>query len=337
MFGKTEVFPGQYGVDCIAIHHRAHIDEFVAGCIATSYGEIFFPGIREAKMVFMDSGTLATDQKSALAYLSEEKTLLIGLGDSPFNEHRTPTRGRIKAECATSLTAILLGVDREQHLAQLLNYTRKTDTTSRGIFELSSLIKLRWRRHRDEPRRVIEWVMEIIRDIVDDQLDFWEDTGREFEEKACLHSLEYYGREKTIPLAVIESDDERVNAYARMAEGKNVAVIIQKFSSGHVCIFSNKRYHLDMANVAWHVRETEAWVKVRGENKIIFMSAASGQEEGTIPQVPEWHYWKEGEAMLNGGLSARTVPPTKLSVNEILQCVRRGFKEQPPRRPQPAC
>ena len=84
-FGNCLVTNGEYKICSIGIHKNAHLDEFVAALIIQLYGDMFFPGASEANIVLVNGGS--HQPKSAFEYLRDDGTLLVGAGNSPFNEH----------------------------------------------------------------------------------------------------------------------------------------------------------------------------------------------------------------------------------------------------------
>ncbi len=128
----------------------------------------------------------------------------------------------------------------------------------------------------------------------------------------------------SLKVAVISSDNEQMNRAARSVD-KDLAVLVQKRSSGHVNVFGGENNRRDLRPILGRLRVAEE--RKAGRNfRLSSEQMASG---GTLPQILAWFGFEKYEKIIgifNGSLKTRSVPRTKLSLDEIVACVREGLK-----------
>ena len=307
-------------VHMIVTHIRPHVDEIVAIVLLQHYGKKHFPGIVDARIEFWDAGSRTQDGKDWKQHLKEGH-LLVGLGGSCFDEHPSVNTERKEEHCAATLVAKYLGIEDRPELEQLLRYTLVNDTKGgNNIFDLAALITLGNKRWFDSnPQEILEWAMQPVVWYLEKQIKFFTKTREEFEKFSNIINCIYKGREITI--VAIQSDDPDVGAYSRSQYGVNAAIVIQQNYKGQVMISSQKRAKICFNEVIIELRKKEA------RFKNISYSGLKLDDDGTIPEIPEWYYDKPAARILNGALSAPNVPVTKIPLEEIVKLVQRELNK----------
>ena len=117
----------------------------------------------------------------------------------------------------------------------------------------------------------------------------------------------------------VSSDSTEINRSARMLD-KHYDVFIQRRSDGHMVIWYNKT-KFNMGSVAGRLR--------MGDRNIRHLQRLSWDRltaEGTLPEAPWWYYNPANGQIMNGSLTNRGTPVTKLDDNAVIQCVTRGLE-----------
>jgi len=254
--------------------------------------------------------------KEFLDKYAPTRTLEVGIGGGPFDEH--PVNGELKEdECAATLVAKALGVDEEPALEKILKFVVTHDLKGGAQpFDLCSLVKLLHQQFPNNPEKVIEWTITGLEAKYQEQLSFFSVTKAEFERATEVEAIRVSGR--VLKMATIVSDDPQMSKFARSRYGGEVAVLIQKRSTGNVQIFSNRRFGLSLRNVAAKIR----WEEQRAKGNIVITDWRMLQIEGKVEGAEEWYYHVQGEMLLNGSLTVKDVPPTRLSLEQIKEIAR---------------
>ncbi len=310
----------------IATHARPHLDELAALWLVLRFGKLCFPGAAQASLHFWTSGAMAAD------WQPEPTDLLIGVGNSPYNEHPDLMAGRRRkrGECATTLIAQAMGIAGEPELAPILAYAADTDAApERDTFGLASVVKDLNERFADDPRQVIDIVFKILDAKFYAQRQF-HSCAAEFaklqqEGKATVVETERGGRHLRIVAA--QTGNPKFQSWARWPKGLGAAVVIQQQPSGNVQIVKQDRLVpvATMERIAVSLRLAEAEVAgIRHGPEVLFMVAQEGMwEDG------RWFVFKaangggveEVKMILNGSHSHPDVPPTLLPLAMILRIV----------------
>lgn len=297
----------------IVVHNRPHLDEIAAIWLLKKFGQEIFPGIGDAEIAFLNTGRESPDGRSAAEY-EEEGVLFVGVGGGRFDDH--PKNG----ECATTLVAKALGVNDDPALAKILKYVTNNDLKgSSQPLDVADVVQSYYQEFPDNPLFIIEWAMTGFEVEYTKQLRFFTATREEFERAARIEEVD--GPRGKLKLAVVESDSEQIGKFARSEYGGQVAIIIQRNSSGNVQIFTNRKYGLMLYDVVQMIRLAEAEKRgsaVTSDWKVL-------ASEGKIEGAEEWYFHEPVQALLNGSLTASDVPPTKLSLDEIKEMVLVGI------------
>ena len=306
-------------IDTIVTHHRPHLDEIVAIWLLRKFGEEKFPGINSAKIVYVDAGSgprngMKEDEWEAKGMLP------VGVWGGCFDEHPTAGTERKEKECAATLVAKVLGVEDDPALEKILKFVTNDDlNASSSPFDLSYVVKLLNQQHPDDTNFVMEWAMTGLNAKYFEQFQFWTVTRQAFDDCAQIEKIIVFGG-REVNMVTICSDDPQVSKFARSKSGSDAAIVIQKCKSGNVQIFTNKRYGLKIRDVVVMLRLAEQ--KAKGE--VVTTGWEDLAVEGRVTGAEEWWYQQKAQNVYNGALTAKNIPPTKLSLAQIQEIVQIG-------------
>lgn len=308
--------------ESIITHERPHLDEIVGIWLLRKFGEEKFPGISAAEVTFWSIGGGIPDPDLRSAEDCErDGVLLIGVGGGRFDEHPIINGERKQDECVATLVAKAIGIDDDPSFEKILKFVANNDL--RGVeqpFDLARLVKLLHQLYPDNPEKVMEWTMTGLEAKYREQSQFWNSTKQEFERTAEVEEIPG-PRGKVLKMVSFASDDEQMSKFALSVSGGRAAIIIQKRSSGNVQIFTNKQFGLTLYDIAQMIRLVEQQAKGR----VLTTEWKMLSSEGTVEGAEEWYFFHAGQMLLNGSLTAKNVPPTKLSIEQIKEIVRIGI------------
>ncbi len=307
-------------IHTIITHKRPHLDEIVAILLLQLYGEKVFPGVSTAVFQFWDASQKTKDGRPWQAW-QDEGNILIGVGGGRFDEHATLHVERKENECASTLVAKALRIHDEPWLQSLLKYTTNVDTKGgTNPFSIESLIRLAnktW--FENDPESFMEWALQSVRLYLDDQIKFFTESKKEYDEGADTHEVYHNGRR--INVVTIDSDDAGVAAYAR---SQGADVVVQTNSTGHLYITSQNRSRICFDEVIKLLRAKEMTLN-KFHHK---MHAMALSREGNTPGSEVWYYDKQAKRILNGGPSAPEVKPTKIPFETVAALGFAGLNEK---------
>ncbi|MFH0779749.1 MAG: hypothetical protein V1928_02715 [Parcubacteria group bacterium] len=284
----------------VSTHDEPHLDEIACIWEMKRYGTLTF-----------------------ISNYAMEGKLSIGIGGGPFDEHAADNIERKEGECAATLMAKALGVEDDPALEPILKFVCSRDLKGKSQpFDLDSLVKLMNARFPNDPEHVIEWAIAALEAKYQEQLAFFTSTKAAFE-KAKIEDVEGPGGRK-YRMVVAESDEAQLSKYARSNLGGNSAIIIQRQSSGNVQIYTNQKYNLTLYDVIQMLRFEEQ----KSKGKLITADWKMLSSEGKVAGAEEWYLHYSGQMILNGSLTVKNVPPTKLTLEQIVYIVRIGVNPQ---------
>jgi len=309
----------------IITHTRPHLDEITAIWLLRKFGGEKYPGVSTTEIIFWTEGGTTPDGRSAAEW-EADGYLLVGTGGGKFDEHpnHNGSSGKsAKGKCAATLVAEDLGIEDDPALKIILESVEKEDLKggSRSL-DLPALVKLLHGQFLDQPEKVIQWAIMGLEAKYYEQVQFFQETKKEFDEKAKVIEIKSNGR--TLKVAVIESGNEVMSKFARSSFGCEAAVVIQKHPSGNVQIFTNRKYGLKITDVAQMLRLEEQRLK----GKLITTDWQALAAEGKVEGAEEWYFHTEGQMLLNGSLAAPGVTPTRISLERIVEIVTIGINSQ---------
>lgn len=305
--------------DTIVTHERPHLDEYLAIFLLRKFGEDKFPGVSKATIVYWNSGGQVPDARTANDY-EKEGALLVGIGGGCFDEHPTADGDRKEGECAATLVAKALGIADDPSLEKILKFAVNNDLKAAAHpFDIAYVAKVMHQQYPNNPEIVMEWVMAGLEAKYHEQASFFNETKKEFDRVAEIEVIQG-PRGKMLKMATVVSDDEQMSKFARSVYGGSIAVVIQKKSLGNIQIYTNRQYGLTLYDVAQMLRLAEQEKK----GKVITREWKILASEGKVQGAEEWFFHYAGQMLLNGSLTATSVPPTKLSLDKIREIVRIG-------------
>lgn len=282
-------------------HDSPHLDEIAARWLIEKFGD------RE----FLDK-------------YAPDRVIEVGIGGGSFDEHPVNGSARKEGECAATLVAKALEVDDDPALESILRFVSNQDLKGGAHpFDLAYLVRPLHQQFPDDPEKVIGWITFGLEVKYQEQMQFFNATKEEFERTAEIEAvLGPNGR--TLKMVTLVSDDEQVNKFARSSFGGHAAITIQKQSSGNVQIFTNRIYGLTLYDVAQMIRLAEQQAK----GLIVVSDWKQLASEGKVDGAEEWYFHHAGQSLLNGSLSFKKVPPTRLSLDQIKEIVKIGINPQ---------
>jgi len=285
----------------VIMPNKPHLDPITAYYLLLRYGNEKFPGISEAKLFFWDSGTDPDAQ--TLKKWNEEGSLLIDVAGGEFDHHL------IEGGFSSLLVAKYLGIDENPEMKAILEYLREDD--NHGLHnkfgDLAHIVKMMHKQNID-----IQKIFELIFLALNSMVYFDDEAKKEFEAKSIIHKVKR-GKNK-MKVAVIESASQNVAKYAMQNE--RVGVVIQRRPTGHIMIFTNNIYKIDLRDAIGAIRkkELELLGKEIPDLRIL-------KKEGKHPDVQHWYYHRSLNAILNGSDALSDTPATKLELDKIVEIV----------------
>lgn len=169
-------------------HFLPHWDEIVAWWFWSNFPHPDFKVKNGAPITFHNASRTTLDGgRATLDWIREHRQMPIGIWGSPLDEHRRPDEGDeeyeerlAKQECASSLSAKMLGIEQMPELQSILDFSRRVDNTATADpRDISSLIK-KLHDNRDTERGLVrKWVKDAaklarIMELLDQQLPLGE-------------------------------------------------------------------------------------------------------------------------------------------------------------------
>ncbi len=318
-------------IHTLVTHHRPHLDELFAVWLLRNFGERHFPGVSKAKTVYVDAGT-PTFLGQPADQLERDGCLMLGVGQGRFDEHRDGESGRQDCECCSTLVAKHLGIDTDPALEKLLRYVLNADSKGAGQpFDLVGVIQAAYADLSENRYELVyNWAAMAFRAKYSQAVKFLGPVADEFQQKAAIRTVRLPDG-TTMDIAVIESDSVAMPSYAMSDRGGQVAILVHRQSTGNVQIHPNPRHHISMEEVAVRLRQAEARANgfsLKGD----WIDHASA---GKIAGAEEWYFQNPPGRLMNGSLTTKNVPPTKLSLDQINDLVEQGlrtaYSDQAPR------
>ena len=297
----------------ILIPNKPHLDPVAAIWVLRHYGEQAFPGVKGAPVEFCESNVEYSE--SERKKIESEGVIMIDLGGGRFDHHND--QNKIE-ETSTSLVAEALGIDGNAELSALISYIREDDLQGlhNRFGDLAQLMKVMYKQGIDQ-WEVIDLALKII-DLFQAGQEQWHFEVKEEYEKKC-HLLKVKYHERKIKVGVIISDNMQLGNYGLNVD--NLSVVINKRSTGHVAILTNKKHKIDLRQIIAVIRNQE--MELRGVKKEADLSRLVF--EGSNSQVPNWFYHRSLNAFLNGSDALAKVEPTIIPFKELVYLVLCGL------------
>ena len=303
-------------VNKILIPNKPHLDPIAAIYLLLDYGKEKFVGIENAEIVFWEHSHDPSPEE--VSHLEKDGTLLIDLGGGMF-DHHGKNDGQ---ETSFSLVAQNLGIENNPELSALLGYIQEDDLAGlhNRYGELAYMVKC-MHKQETELSEVIRFTLQALHFFQATQKDWHYTVKNEFEEK-CEVVLVKRNKNKA-KIGIIESDNTQVSNYGISVAG--LSVMIQKRSTGHIMILTNKHHRIDLREIVGAIRMRE--LELMGQGKAV--DPKKMQFEGKSSQLPFWFYHRSLNAFMNGSDAISKAPATKVPLNEILNLVYYGISTEP--------
>lgn len=298
----------------ILIPNKPHLDPIAAVYLLQKYGKEKFSGVDSAEIIFWEN---SHDFKPEdISNFRSEKVLSIDIGGGLFDHHQDS-----KKDTATSLVAAYLGIEKNPELIALLNYVREDDLAGlhNRYGDLAYLIKC-FHKQNLPLLKVVELGLKLINYFQASQIEWYYNVKKEYENKIKIYRVKRFDRK--LKIGVVESDNSQLANYGLTAD--NLSAVIQKRSTGHVLILTNKQHRLNLREIAAAIRLRE--LELSGYNKLI--DPAKLQFEGKNSLIPNWFYHRSLNAFLNGSEALNKAEPTKLKLSEIISFVWNGLSSE---------
>lgn len=191
-------------------------------------------------------------------------------------------------------------------------------------FAIDALASAMTRQYSSRPEKSTEW-LDFAKGVVAEQKRrFREVTPIEYQAKARVKEFSWGGT--TLKIVSGKTDDDQFSAYARSKDGCHAAVVVVENVRGQVSILLNKYYvkkcGLRLDAVARSLRLNE-W-KASGKRMTKHIEEGELRLEGKLDLDDRWH-WFPNLGILNGSFTAPGVPPTRLSLDRIVEIIYSPF------------
>lgn len=292
----------QSNVSKIIMPNKPHLDQIAACYLLTHFGREKFPGIEKVNVHFWDISNDPSEE--TLAQWQKENAVLIDIGGGAFDHHK-------HRKFATLLVAEFLNIENNPELKALLDYINEDDKWGlhNKFGDLAQIIKQMYKQGFDS-QSVFNFTFTALNALV----YYDSESEKEFRANGKIIKVKR-GRNK-IKVAVIESDNVNIAKYAMQNEG--IAVAVQKRKTGHIMIFTNHFFKIDLRDTIAAIRRRE--LKIIGKEKEI-TDPRQLVREGKIKNVEHWYYHQSLNAILNGSESLSSTKPTTISFREIINIV----------------
>lgn len=343
----------------IFTHESEHFDEWLAIWFLRKFGEGKFPGIKDAKVMHTTTGEKPLGLDAAQC--EKAGALCIGINHSDFDDHKPGNEGESAATLVATYLDIVddpalkpfimfviandaNGKGQPGDLANLiypLYKEREHSFINKWVFFALEVIykhcqeliqngkplpnykklftRLFIKKVMDEQR----WSSNVIKEwdrvaitVLDGKTKQYNEAKEEFVKNARVHEIGENGL--VCKVAGIESDNPEMSHYCRAREGANCAAWVIRQTSGNTQVFMDKsRIQLDLGPVVARLRAREMGL----ESNLSPDTLESLGVVGKPNDKDKWYLHHSKLFILNGSKSNTKVPPTSLSLGEIMQAL----------------
>lgn len=317
-------------IHTIVIFPRPHPDNIVAIMLLKLFGEEKFPGVRNSKIEFWNS---VPEGKTTDNY-EAEGILLIDMGGGKFDHHTQEGGKDNTGECATTLVAKYLGVENDPALKKLLTYVKRDDLEGKGIisndpidraFGLSGLIMNLNREYQNDPQKIINIVMPIFVSHYREERKRMTVLPQEWEklqQDNKTDQFEVFQGKKLVKIVVVENDDVSLVGFLRANPDTKADIVVQRLSSGHTNLITRQTRDINLKDVAVMLRIEEA----RKKDAVLEITSIDElAKSARLKGVEEWYYDTTANSIQNGGIAPEGVTPTRLSLEEIKNVLKKAI------------
>lgn len=311
----------------IILPTRPQPDTLVAIFILKTFGEYKFSGISQAKTDFL---ALLPVGKKEEDY-GKEGVVLLDIGGGRFDHH-----GKEEKMTTSTLIAEYLGVKNDPALSKLLQYTERDDFFGKGTisndpldraFGLSGLITALNKNFDKNPERVVEIILPLIEAHYKEEVRRTKELPEEFENKRKNREAEIFEvkqGDKKLKVIIIESVNTSMPGFLRSKLGGAFDVVAQRMSSGHVNILTRPTKRIDLRSLIITLRLEE--MRLAGDE--VYADLRKLSSTGRLEEIPEWYYDPATNSILNGGMTPKDIPATKISKEKLKKVIEIGLSEK---------
>ena len=309
-------------VHTIAMFPKIQADTLTALYILKTFGEPYFPGIRDAEILFWTNIPNNEDPKK----LEQQGYLLIDLGGM-FDHHLENEKLGEKKECLSSIVAKYLKVDSHPSLKKVIAWAKRDDLEGKGTistdtldraFGLSGLIMNLNRLPQYSPMQVVDMVVPLIDAHVREEYRrnvelprLWKtllDSG-----KAYIFGL----KGNTLKATCVNTTDSALAGYLRNKE--KIDLVIVRDPQGHTNFITKQDVDIDLKPLITNIRCKEASLKQAT------IEESNLSVPGRVPGAEEWYYDTAANTLQNGGANPQGITPTKITESEIVNLVKSTY------------
>ncbi len=300
----------------ILIPNKPHLDPIAAVFLLKQYGQKIFSGMEKAEIIFWEKSQDPTAEE--ILKFKENGVLIVDVGGSLFDHHHKINGGK---ETSSSLVVSYLQIENKPEINALLNYVREDDLEGlhNRYGDLAYLIKC-FHKKNIASVKVVELGLRLLNYFQTSQLEWHYNVRQEYENKIKIHRVKRF--DKKLKIGVVESDNSQIANYGITMD--NLSLVIQKRSTGHVMILTNKYHRINLKEIVAAIRTRE--LELSGYDKNI--DPAKLQFEGKNSMITNWFYHKSLNSFLNGSDAMNKTEPTKLKFNEIVSFVWNGLSTE---------
>jgi len=308
----------------IILPSRPQADTIVGIFLLKSFGEEKYPGIKTAQIEIWS----ILPEKQTEESLNKKGYFLIDIGAGKFDHHFKKTN-------VSQLIAEDLEISDDITLQKLLLYAGRDDKYGLGTissdsidkaFGLSGLIMALNRALPENPQKVIEIVLPLIKAHYLEEEKRINKLPKEFEEKKEKGEVEIFTvkqGKKQLKVVILESSNPSMPGWLKSQAGLKADVIVQKAASGHVNILTRPLKKVDLRWSTAYLRNQEAVLR----NQKIKLYTSDLIKPGRLNEIPQWYYDRATNSILNGGVNPRGISPTIVPLKKIEEMIKKGLSQ----------
>lgn len=305
-----------YRIKQIITHRQPSVDELVCRWMLNQFGW----STEFCKVRFDEEDSPGTIENE-MFLLKKQGKIYIGVGGGMFDEHPANGQPRKEGECAATLLAKFMKVDRNIFLKDILKLAlnddlgiQPKDEAGRLLreFSLPKVIKMMYDNDSKTYGAVERFVFSVLNEHYESQVRFHR-SSPEICRIGKPYDFEVDG--KKFPMLVIHTDEVKAHDYALTK--LHYHLVLQIRESGNWQIFSRNNSPVSklMPLIGAKLKSVEA-----GLTGVKF----TGRElanDGALEGVPHVYFFKTGGMIMNGSLT-HPQPPTKLDPETIPELIK---------------
>ena len=308
-------------IHTIAIYPKIQADTAASVFLIQKYGAGRYPGVASANVVFWNR---IPDGKTA-EEVEADGTLLLDLGGRYDHHVNNKAEGK-RSECLSTIIAKDLGIEQNPEIKKLLMWAKRDDLEGKGTvsadpldraFGLSGIIMNFNRLYRDRLGDALKIIVEILAAHVQEEYKRMVELPQEWERLNApgdIQACEARQGPAALQCCCVRSANTAFPGFAKAA--KKMDLVIQRAPTGHTNIITQQLRSLDLRPVIAGLRQAE-----RAALGLPPLAHAS-QATGLADDISYWYYDDAANTLQNGGIDPQGIPPTKLSLEEIVHIVK---------------